>query len=124
MEHLLSGLPWWNWVKTEVEELFAKERERLERLELARAKAAAPVVYQLLPTAQTGIKSGRVILLNDFFYTITFYSTFLCVNIQSYSKNWARVSCESYSIILSFNLLHGFFSSLAVFEFYNIDCIL
>ena len=55
MEHLLSGLPWWNWVKTEVEELFAKERERLERLELSRAKAAAPVVYQLLPTAQTGI---------------------------------------------------------------------
>ena len=55
MEHLLSGLPWWNWVKTEVEELFAKERERLERLELARAKAAASVVYQLLPTAQTGI---------------------------------------------------------------------
>lgn len=55
MEHLLSGLPWWNGVKTEVEELFAQERERLERLELARAKASAPNVYQLLPTAQAGI---------------------------------------------------------------------
>ena len=56
MEHLLSGLPWWNGVKAEVEELFAQERERLERLDLARAKAAAPTnVFQLLPKAQAGI---------------------------------------------------------------------
>ena len=55
MEHLLSALPWWNEVKKEVEELFAQERERLEQLELARAKASAPNVYQLLPTAMTGI---------------------------------------------------------------------
>ena len=55
MEHLLSGLPWWNEVKTRVYELFAQERERLEQLELARAKAGASTVYQLLPTATAGI---------------------------------------------------------------------
>ena len=54
-ELLLSALPWWNEVKKAVEALFAQERKRLEQLELARAKAAAPNVYQLLPTAQTGI---------------------------------------------------------------------
>ena len=55
MEHLLSGLPWWNEVKTRVYELFAQERERLEQLELARAKAGASTVYQLLPTAGIGV---------------------------------------------------------------------
>ena len=56
MEQLLSRLPWWAEVKSAADDLFAKERERQEQLELARAKAAAPYVYQLLPTARSGIE--------------------------------------------------------------------
>jgi len=56
MEHVLSVLPWWSEVKAAVQKLFADERERLEQLELARAKAAAPNIYQWLQTAQSGIK--------------------------------------------------------------------
>ena len=33
MEHLLSGLAWWNEVKTAADTLFANERKRLEELE-------------------------------------------------------------------------------------------
>ena len=56
MERVLSILPWWSEVKTAVQKLFADERKRLEQLELARAKAAAPNIYQWLPTAQSGVK--------------------------------------------------------------------
>lgn len=55
MEHLLSGLPWWSMVKSEADILFADERKRLEELELARAKATAPNVYQFMPSATAGI---------------------------------------------------------------------
>lgn len=56
MERVLSVLPWWGEVKVTVQTLFANERERLEQLELARAKASAPNIYQWLPTARSGIK--------------------------------------------------------------------
>ena len=56
MERVLSILPLWSEVKTAVQALFAQERKRLEDLELARAKAAAPNIFQWLPTAQSGIK--------------------------------------------------------------------
>ena len=55
MEHLLSGLAWWNEVKTAADTLFANERMRLEDLELARAEAAAAKVYQFMPGATTGV---------------------------------------------------------------------
>lgn len=56
MEHILSGSSWWGEVKSASESLFAKERKRLEELELARAKAAAANIFQILPTAQNGVK--------------------------------------------------------------------
>ena len=56
MELILSGLSWWGEVKSASESLFAKERKRLEELELARAKAAAANIFQILPTAQNGVK--------------------------------------------------------------------
>lgn len=56
IERVLSILPWWGEVKTAVQALFAQERKRLEELELARAKAAAPNIYQWLPAAQNGVK--------------------------------------------------------------------
>lgn len=55
MERLLSRLPWWAEVKAESDKLFAEERKRQEELVLARARAAAPNVYQVLPTAQAGV---------------------------------------------------------------------
>jgi hypothetical protein len=55
MERLLSGLPFWPEVKAGAEIVFAEERERLEQLELARAKATAPNVYQFMPAAQSGM---------------------------------------------------------------------
>ena len=55
MQNILSGLQIWNQIKQEVDTIFANERMRLEQLELARAKAAAPAVYQILPSAQNGI---------------------------------------------------------------------
>ncbi len=55
MQNILSGLPIWNQIKQGVDTIFADERMRLEQLELARAKAAAPAVYQILPSAQNGI---------------------------------------------------------------------
>ena len=56
MELLLSGLSWWGEVKSASESIFAQERKRLEELELARAKAAATNIFQILPTAQNGVK--------------------------------------------------------------------
>lgn len=55
MEHLISRLPCWAEVKSKVEGLFANERKRLEKLELERAKAAAPNIYQVLPAATAGV---------------------------------------------------------------------
>lgn len=59
MERVLSCLPWWGEVKAAVQKLFASERIRLEQLELERAKAAAPNIYQWLPTADSGIKVDK-----------------------------------------------------------------
>ena len=56
MELILSGSSWWVDVKSASESLFAQERKRLEELELARAKAAATNIFQILPTAQNGVK--------------------------------------------------------------------
>lgn len=55
MEHILSSLSWWREVKAAADKLFSDERKRLEKLELARAEASAPKVYQILPTAQSGV---------------------------------------------------------------------
>lgn len=55
MEQLLSRLPWWSEVKAVSDQLFAEERERQEQLKLAQARASAPNIYQLLPSAQTGV---------------------------------------------------------------------
>ena len=55
MEHLLSRLPIWTEVKLAAEALFAEERQREEELVLARARAAAPNIYQVLPSAMTGV---------------------------------------------------------------------
>ena len=56
MEHLQSGRPYWPEIKAGAERMFAKERKRLEQLELARAKASAPNYYQMFPTAEAAIK--------------------------------------------------------------------
>ena len=56
MELILSGLSWWGEVKSASEAIFAQERKRLEELELARVKAAATNIFQILPTAQSGVK--------------------------------------------------------------------
>ena len=55
MENILSGQPFWGLVKQGVDPVFANERLRLENLELERAKASAPQVYQILPSAQNPI---------------------------------------------------------------------
>jgi hypothetical protein len=55
MQNILSGLQIWNQIKQGVDIIFADERRRLEQMELARAKAAAPTVYQILPSAMNGI---------------------------------------------------------------------
>ena len=55
MQNILSGLQIWNLIKQEADTIFANERMRLEQLELARVKAAAPSVYQIMPSAQNGI---------------------------------------------------------------------
>ena len=55
MQNILSSLHIWNLIKQGADAIFADERKRLEQLELARAKAAAPAVYQILPSAQNGI---------------------------------------------------------------------
>ena len=55
MQNILSSLHIWNLIKQGADAIFADERKRLEELELARAKASAPSVYQILPSAQNGI---------------------------------------------------------------------
>ena len=55
MQNILSGLQIWNQIKQGVDTVFANERMRLEQLELERAKAAAPAVYQIMPSAVNGI---------------------------------------------------------------------
>ena len=55
MQNILSSLHIWNLVKQGADAIFADERKRLEELELARAKASAPSVYQIMPSAQNGI---------------------------------------------------------------------
>lgn len=55
MERLLSGLSFWSEVKSEADKLFADERKRMEDLELARAKASAPQLIQIMPSATTGV---------------------------------------------------------------------
>lgn len=63
MEHLLSRLPFWAEVKQASEELFAEERRREEELLMARARAAAPTILQMMPSAQAGVVNG--IQFND-----------------------------------------------------------
>ena len=60
MERILSRLPFWMEVKLASESLFVQERERLEELELARAKARATNVYQILPSAKAGVSNGPI----------------------------------------------------------------
>lgn len=55
MQNILSSLHIWNLIKQGADAIFAEERIRLEELELARAKASAPSVYQIMPSAQNGI---------------------------------------------------------------------
>ena len=55
MQNILSSLHIWNLIKQGADAIFADERIRLEELELARAKASAPSVYQIMPSAQNGI---------------------------------------------------------------------
>ena len=55
MEHLLSHLPCWGELKMKSFELFSEERERQEQQELARLRASSPNIYQLLPSAQSGV---------------------------------------------------------------------
>ena len=55
MQNILSGLPIWNQIKQGVDTIFANERIRLEELDLARAKAAAPTLYQIVQSAVNGI---------------------------------------------------------------------
>lgn len=55
MEQILSALPWWGMVKTAADRLFAKERKRQEKLELAHIRAGAPKVTQILPAATSGV---------------------------------------------------------------------
>ena len=63
LEHLLSRLPCWTEVKLASEELFAEERRRQEELVMARARAAATTILQVLPSAQAGVNNG--IQFND-----------------------------------------------------------
>lgn len=55
MERLLSRMPVWAEVRLAAESLFAEERQRQVELELAHARAAAPNIYQVLPSAMTGV---------------------------------------------------------------------
>lgn len=55
MQNILSGLPIWNQIKQGVDTIFANERIRLEELDLARAKATAPTLYQIVQSAVNGI---------------------------------------------------------------------
>ena len=55
MQNILSGLQIWNQIKQGVDTIFANERIRLEELDLARAKAAAPTLYQSVQSAVNGI---------------------------------------------------------------------
>ena len=55
MQNILSSLNVWSLVKPQADAIFAEERIRREELELARAKASAPSVYQIMPSAQNGI---------------------------------------------------------------------
>ncbi len=59
MEGILSGLSQWSEVKRLCMEFFAKvrarERQREQEAELERLRAAAPSIYQMLPTAQIGV---------------------------------------------------------------------
>lgn len=59
MQNILSGLPVWNQVKKRVDIIFANERKRLEDVELARARAAAPNVYQVLQPAQNNVNMNN-----------------------------------------------------------------
>lgn len=63
MERLLSRLPFWAEVKQASEELFAEERRREEELAMARVRAAAPTILQMMPSAQAGVVNG--IQFND-----------------------------------------------------------
>ena len=63
MEHLLSRLAFWAEVKQASEELFAEERKREEELAMARARAAAPTIVQMMPGAQAGVLNS--IQFND-----------------------------------------------------------
>lgn len=55
MQNILSGLSIWGEIKQAVDPIFAQERQRLEELELDRAKAAAPTMYQIMPGANGNI---------------------------------------------------------------------
>lgn len=55
MERILSGLDCWAEVKRLCEQLFVEERKREQRVELEHLRAMAPSIYQILPTAKTGI---------------------------------------------------------------------
>lgn len=59
MEGILSGLSQWSEVKRLCMELFARkresERQREQKAELERLRAAAPSIFQMLPTAQMGV---------------------------------------------------------------------
>ena len=63
MERLLSRLPFWAEVKQATDNLFAEERKREEDLVLARARAAAPTIVQMMPGAQAGVLNS--IQFND-----------------------------------------------------------
>jgi len=59
MEGILSGISQWAEVKRLCMELFATkreaERQREQKAELERLRAAAPNIFQVLPTAQMGV---------------------------------------------------------------------
>lgn len=65
MEGILSGISQWSEVKRLCMELFAKkrevERQREQKAELERLRAATPNIFQVLPTAQMGVNvDGRL----------------------------------------------------------------
>ena len=55
LEHILSGHPIWPEIKTGGRKVFVEARKQQEQQELARAKANATDVYQIMPAAETGI---------------------------------------------------------------------
>jgi hypothetical protein len=85
MERILSRLPFWTVVKLESESLFVQERERLEALELARAKASATNVYQILPSAKAGVSNGPI-FSNIVGQYIEHTDTIKTSNVQDYDK--------------------------------------